>query len=177
MKFNSSQIVKGISSLSAIALSITVLGLPGLASFAQDYPDYGAEPLFGEFNLDAGFRPDPYNIDVVAGGTNNASDFNLGPDCMGYIAAAQPDIRVNYTAGDFELLSIYVASDVDTTLVINGPDGSWYCNDDDDTEGSVNPRVMFSYPTSGRYDIWVGTFHDEANPAQIRISETWVPYD
>lgn len=174
MKLNSSQIVKSISSLSAIALSITVLGLPGLASFAQDYPDYSAEPLFGTLNLDAGFTPDPQTVDMLAGGTDNASNFNLGPNCVGYIAAAQPDLRLNYAAGGFEILSIYVDSAVDTTLVINGPDGSWYCNDD--TEGYINPRVVFHGPRSGRYDIWVGTFHDEVHPAQIQISE-WVPYD
>lgn len=167
--------VKSISSLSAIALSVSVLGLLGSSSLAQmQEPNPSGEPLFGIFNLEAGFTPDPTVVDVLAGGDINVGNLNLGPDCVGYIAAAQPDIRVNYEAGGFDLLSIYVDSEVDTTLVINGPDGAWYCNDD--TEGFINPRVVFHQPSSGQYDIWVGTFHDEVQPAQIQVSE-WVPYD
>ena len=38
-------------------------------------------------------------------------------------------MRLNYRAGSYPLI-ISVASRSDTTLVVNGPDGSWYCDDD-----------------------------------------------
>ncbi len=124
-------------------------------------PDISASPRYGTVNLSAGFIPDPRSIDLRAGGTYDASDFDLGNSCVGYIAAGQPDVRVNYQAGSWPL-SFQVESDADTTLLINGPDGRWYCNDD---MNSLNPEVIFNAPSSGQYDIWVGTYRDESTRA------------
>src|SRR5690606_4508404 len=59
--------------------------------------------------------------------------------------------------------------DSDTTLVVNGPDGLWYC--DDDSNGGLNPQVTFSSPRSGTYHIWVGTFNGGMTSATLYISE------
>lgn len=168
MTFNPSQTLRGVLSLGA-AVGVGLLAFPGAVSLAQDY---NATPLYGTLNLDAGFTPDPQRVDVQAGGSTNARTLNLGSGCVGYIAVSQPDVRVRYEAGSFNTLSFHVTSDVDTTLIINGPHGQWYCNDDFD--GSVNPRVLFSPPRSGQYDIWVGTYREgRVHSAQLEVSEVW----
>jgi hypothetical protein len=80
-----------------------------------------------------------------------------------------PDYDLHYTAGAYAL-SIAVQANSDTTLIINAPNGEWYCNDD---ANGFNPEVLFDNPQSGLYDIWVGTFSSGASqPAQLRIHET-----
>ena len=110
----------------------------GAAASAQNY---ALNPNFGTFSLNAGFLPDPYNVNVVAGGNINAS--RLGSGCVGSISDA-PDVRLNFNGGR---ISIGAQSGSDTTIVVNGPDGRWYCNDDFD---GLNPRVTIS--GSGQYD-------------------------
>ncbi len=150
-----------------LSLGLTVLALQAPAAMGQNI---GADPLYGTFNLSVGFTPDPYPVDLMPGGTTNASNLDLGNDCVGFINASNPDVRVNYQAGDFSFLSFNVVGGGDTTLLINGPDGGWYCNDDFD--GSVSPTVMFEPARSGQYDIWVGTFGEgSGGGAQLQITE------
>jgi hypothetical protein len=92
----------------------------------------------------------------------------LDSRCAGWVTT-RPDFELSYTAGDLAL-TISVESEADTTLIINGADGQWYCNDD--TNG-VNPQVRFDTPRSGTYDIWIGTFAEDAHqPARLNISES-----
>ena len=106
-------------------------------------------------------------VAVRSGGEINAS--TVSQSCAGFISNA-PDVRLNYTAGSLPLI-ISVAADADTTLVVNGPDGSWYCDDDAGAHG-LNPMVRFNSPKPGRYDIWVGTYGNASlQPAQLHISE------
>ncbi len=137
------------------------------AALAQDY---SANPTYGTLNLSAGFRPDPQVVNVQSGGSINAQ--NLSPSCRGFIANA-PDVRLNYQAGGYQLM-ISADSSADTTLVINGPDGSWYCDDDGGNNG-LNPALQFGSPQSGQYDIWIGTYGNASlQPAQLYISEIGV---
>lgn len=128
--------------------------------------DYNATPNYGVANLSSGFRPDPYVVNMRAGGDRPAS--GMGSGCTGYITNA-PDLRVNFDAGGLPLI-VSTSSSADTTLVINGPDGRWYC--DDDSGGGSNARVRFNSPRSGRYEIWVGTYSSgDTQPATLRVSE------
>jgi hypothetical protein len=121
---------------------------------------------YGELSLDSGFSDDPRVVSLQAGGDISAQ--RAGSDCRGFITDA-PDFRVFYNAGSLPLI-ISVDSNADTTLVVNAPDGSFYC-DDDSGEGS-NPSVRFNNPDSGRYEIWVGTYSSgNAQPARLHISE------
>lgn len=61
-------------------------------------------------------------------------------------------------------------SSVDTTLIINGPDGSWSC--DDDSYGDLDAEVRFNRPQGGTYDVWVGTFGGSTAAATLLITET-----
>ena len=130
-------------------------------------PDHRAFPLSGRIELASGFTPDPYEVGITAGGPDeNPID---GPGCVGYIAASQPDLVVDYTAGTVFDLYFNVHGDADTTLLVRAPDGRWIC-DDDSGEG-LDPRVHVPTPPSGAYAIWVGTYGDSLTGSVLRVSE------
>lgn len=142
-------------SIAAVRVAVIVLVLFTTSiSLAQNGQlDYTLTPNSGSATLDAGFQPDPFTVSITSGGPINAS--YLGDDCRGYAIAA-PDFRIFYTAGRSSLLRFFFVGDGDTTLIVNGPDATWHCNDD--SFGSLNPTVDFDNPQSGQYDIWVGSF-------------------
>ena len=144
----------------AAATALAVAATTGMAA-AQDW---SLNPAYGTVNLTAGFTPDPYRVNVFSGGNNEASA-TIGGNCIGRVADA-PDVRLNYNSGSFPLY-LSVNSGGDTTLVVNGPDGRWYCNDD---SMGLDPVVQFSNPMSGQYDIWVGSWGSGEN-ATLNISE------
>jgi len=128
--------------------------------------DTGLRANYGEIELESGFTPDPRVISLRAGGDIAAR--RAGAGCNGFITDP-PDVRLHYDAGSLPLI-ISVDAGSDTTLVVNGPDGSFYC-DDDSGEG-VNPSVRLNRPQSGRYEIWVGTYSSgNSQPARLYISE------
>ncbi|WP_420478994.1 peptidase [Brevundimonas sp. FT23028] len=129
------------------------------------YPDTSARATFGEIYLNSGFTPDPHRVSITAGGLLQASV--VSSDCAGSIATA-PDYQITYTAGSLPL-AIQTQSGMDTTLVVNGPDGEWYC--DDDSGDGNNAQVYFSRPSSGVYDIWVGTYGGGNASATLLITE------
>ncbi|MEE2565157.1 hypothetical protein [Hyphobacterium marinum] len=146
-----------------LGAALAVLALTGPAG-AQDWT---LNPTYGASSLQNGFRPDPHVIDLHSGGEINAARM-IGGHCTGFIANA-PDYRLTYEAGDLPLI-FEVTANVDTTLVINGPDGLWYC--DDDSAGNLNPRLYWTSPPSGQYDIFVGTYGNAGiRPAQLSITE------
>ncbi|AKS41590.1 hypothetical protein [Wenzhouxiangella marina] len=122
-------------------------------SMSAQAQDFTAPASFGSVTLDAGFTPDPHARQLTAGGSIRASD--RFTNCRGYIAEA-PDYSVRYRAGSMPLI-FSVDSSADTTLVINDPNGNWWC-DDDGADSPLNPLVRFDDPPSGRYDVWVGTY-------------------
>jgi hypothetical protein len=148
--------MKLASALLALALAAPAAG-----------QDYNADPNFGTLNLASGFTPDPQVVAVRSGGEIDAT--TISQSCTGFISNA-PDVRLNYEAGSLPLI-ISVAASADTTLIVNGPDGSWYC-DDDGGENGLNPMVRFNTPASGQYDIWIGTFANASlQPARLHVSE------
>lgn len=141
-------------------------------------PDFSLPPAFGSVSLRTGFTPDPYVVEVLVGGELSArsalSGARIGQagdrNCRGNIAEA-PDFRLQYQAGSSLPLIIRTNADFDTTLVVNGPDGTWYC--DDDSGRGVQAALRWDNPQSGQYDIWVGAFSTSRNyePALLEISE------
>lgn len=131
--------------------------------------DWGLNPAYGEVSLSGGFTPDPHTLNLQAGGSNAASA--LGGNCAGYIADA-PDYRLRFNQPAGLPLIISVNAQSDTTLVVNGPDGRWHC-DDDSGEG-LNPSLRFDNPQGGQYDIWVGVYGGTSlQPAALQISEIY----
>ena len=147
--------------------TLCVAAVASLSTVASAQPNFNRPPTFGTINLSSGFANDPRVINVTAGGRLDAS--TIDSDCHGSVAD-RPDVRLNYEAGSLPLI-ISADSSEDATLAVNGPDGSWYC-DDDSGNAPLNPMVRFNDPASGRYEIWIGTFSDTAiQPARLHISE------
>ena len=154
-----------------LAVGASLLGLGALAMVAfggstVQAQDYSLTPNYGSYNLNAGFSPDPFNVSLSSGGNVNAGS-TIGGSCAGMVSNA-PDLRVNYSARGFPL-TFRVYSGADTTLLINAPDGRWYC--DDDGGGNLDPRLRWSNPPSGQYDIWVGSFGGGYHDATLSITE------
>jgi hypothetical protein len=135
-----------------------------------EMPDFSLEPAYGSIDLVSGFTPDPHEVAISAGGSIDASVLGQ-PGCVGSIARA-PDFRLNWTAGSGSLPLIFsVASESDTTLVVNDAEGNWVCDDDGGNAG-LNPSITFASPASGQYDVWVGTFvSGELQPSTLNVSE------
>jgi len=145
----------------ASAIAAALMAAAATTAAAQDP---SAAATSGSMRARAGFTPDPIQVSIYSGGSIDAS--RLGGACVGMIASA-PDYEFTYTAGSFPL-SFGVVSNGDTSLVINGPDGRWYCNDD--AEG-LNPVLTWGRPPSGSYDIWVGAV-GEASSSTLLITES-----
>lgn len=119
--------------------------------------DYGLEPTFGSVIFGDGSTADPYNTQVISGGTIDVSSLSLGQGCAGFAANA-PDFRFNYAGSASRLRVFFVPNDgTNTTLIISGVNAVWYCNDDDPVSGTKDPMVEISHPGTGQYDVWVGT--------------------
>lgn len=128
------------------------------------------EPTFGSGSLSTGFLPDPYLVRMTSGGNVDVSYLNNGYGCTGHATTA-PDFRLFWSGNGDELNFMFIpdSSSDDTTLIINDPNGNWYCNDD---FAGVNPGISFNTAVSGQYDIWIGSFwFDENVSGQLNISE------
>ncbi|QXT39251.1 trypsin-like serine peptidase [Gymnodinialimonas ceratoperidinii] len=138
-----------------LTLAALLISAPFSPALAQDP---ALNSTFGILNLQAGFSNDPNSVYLLAGGHMQRSftDAASGDVCRGYFAEA-PDFRVVYDATNGDDFSITAESYDDPVLLVNGPDGRWYCNDD--TFG-LDSAVTFEAPQSGTYDIWVGTYGD-----------------
>jgi hypothetical protein len=106
----------------------------------------------------------PTSVVVSAGGPSPNSVIGLG--CAGFLDPARPTALVDFTS-DGGVLSIWVASDADATLVVGLPDGTWMCNDDYD---GLMPAVVVDRALPGQYPVWVGTFMDEPASATLFVS-------
>jgi hypothetical protein len=115
--------------------------------------NFSLPPIFGSTSLTSGFVPDPFTVGITAGGPANVS--YLGGGCTGFATSA-PSFSVNYTSGAFPTLRFYFIGSGDTTMIINAPNGSFFCVDD--SFGTLNPTIDFNSPSGGRYDVWIGTF-------------------
>lgn len=141
---------------------LAALVLPAGVAAAQDFT---APPISGSVSRSYGFTPDPYTVNVTAGGSIQAS--SVSSECSGTISNS-PDFEFTYTAGGGYPLVFRSSSSVDTTLVVNGPNGRWYC--DDDTNG-LDPEIRFIPAESGTYDVWIGSYSGRMESAVLSISE------
>jgi hypothetical protein len=115
--------------------------------------NFNLPPNYGSTALTSGFVPDPFTVGTTSGGSIDAS--YLGGGCTGFVTAS-PDFSVNYTSGAFPTLRFYFVGSGDTTMIINSPSGTYTCVDD--SFGTLNPTIDFNTPSSGRYDIWIGSY-------------------
>lgn len=154
----------------ASSVAVALLSNPSIVN-AQNV---SADASYGSINLSGFFTPDPYNVDVLAGGSVNANDV---AGCTGYISDA-PDLEVNYSSPSNQI-SFFVTSDSDTTLIVNDPSGNWHCNDDFNGAGGTNPGIVFDQPGAGVYDVWVGSYSegDVFDQASLSVTELGAPWE
>ena len=152
-----------------ITFNLVLLNL--LPVIAQDQ---SLDPYNDPIDLDAGFDDDPYMLYVLPGGSSDVRALGIEA-CVGFVDE-RPDAAVNYTSGRYELnFGVASMNELDTTLVINEPNGNWVCNDDFGESTETNPGISFSMPDDGRYDIWVGVYDSddlsEQNRATLFVTE------
>jgi hypothetical protein len=149
-----------------VAVAGLFLALAPSAAAQQQQLDRNLDPNYGSVTLEPNFRPNPHQVSIVAGGDMQASNIISG--CIGWVTG-QPDFRLTFRAnGDVRALDIRTTSAGDTTLIVQGPDYQWSCNDD---ANGMNPAVTIAYPQSGDYAIWVGTYVDEDVDAVLSFTE------
>ena len=134
------------SSRFRLLLGISVLAGMGMLAFtvagSLRAQDIDAKSTYGDKELKAGFEPDPFIVNVKAGGPILTDK----GDVKQYVAK-EPDFRLIYTAGNFPLF-IRAKSKTDTTLLVNLPDGTWLANDDSPDDG-LNPLIKINNPKVG----------------------------
>jgi hypothetical protein len=126
---------------------------------------------YGDAALASGFEPDPQTLAMQAGGDIDVSAY-LGGSCAGFVTA-QPDLDFTFSGAAGTSLRFYFVADdpgADTVMVINDPNGDWWC--EDDTYGTLNPTIDFITALDGVYDIWVGTYESgDLVPGTLAITE------
>jgi len=154
------------SDLLAYAIGADALGQQ-TATPGSLIPD--VEPTFGDVALAPGFTPDPYIVEILAGGEVNVSMLSLGAGCVGFVAA-EPDVTLNLSGALPQLTIGFTAGDgIDTTLVVRGPSGEYLCNDD---SNGIDPEILLSNAAAGEYDIWVGTYLNDFSDGDLYISQS-----
>lgn len=143
--------------------------LGSMALLPASAQDVTANPQSGVVRLRSGFTPDPHVVTLRSGGHINAAT-EVGTTCRGFITSA-PNVRLEYQGGTGPLI-ISAASETNTTLVINGANGEWYCDDDTGLNGG-NPAINILNAPRGHYEIWVGSVdRDVRARALLHISQT-----
>lgn len=131
--------------------------------------DPQADPTYDTASLSPDSLNSPASFSIVAGGSVRVDD--VGPGCVGYAAAA-PDIRLEWSGSISELYIYFQAdeSNDDATLLVQSPDGSWFCNDDMN-DSALNPGLGLQNPASGTYNIWMGSYHEGIYiPGEVSVS-------
>lgn len=133
------------------------------------------QPIFENVTISPGLNQEIITIRGISGGPRAASkvagrlETDTGP-CVGFVDE-KPDHTLTLT-DFFNFLSLKVESSGDTTIVVQGPGGSW-CNDD--ATGS-NPGISGQW-LEGVYKIWIGSYKGQSDaevqyhPYVLYISE------
>ncbi len=139
-----------------LCFALLVICLWAGSAAAQGLHAAGA-PRYGRQQLAPGFAPDPASFSAQSGGDVDVKSLRLGDNCLGYAAGA-PDFVIELAAA-FDRITFLIASEADTTLIMQRPNGSWACNDD---SNGLNPALVFFQAAAGDYRIWIGSYAEEA---------------
>lgn len=125
-------------------------------------------PAFGTISLAQGFMPDPHIAAGNAGGPVPGSQVQGRGTCRGHITPQPSHVLMSRT-GFRNLRIVTNAGGFDVTLIVQTPDGQFYC--DDDGGGQMNPMVTVASPP-GPIRVWVGTYSQgRTGPYNIGFSE------
>jgi hypothetical protein len=121
-----------------------------------------ATTQFEAIILAAGFTPNPTVLEGIGGGDRPAEavvETRRTPTglCLGYVTTDPHEQLTLQTA--FTSLEMRVESELDTTLIVLGPDGVW-CNDD---SVGKNPAIAGPW-LPGDYRVWIGAYQSDEEP-------------
>lgn len=83
----------------------------------------------------------------------------LGPDCIGFFPSS-PQFELLISERSPEIIMFFLADGdlADTTLLVESPDGRFYCNDDA-FDGTLDPGLVIPDARPGHYSVWIGSYH------------------
>lgn len=101
----------------------------------------------------------PLRLPIKAGGSVDAAQ-RLGLNCVGFAALdqARADAIIEYSPRPGTPLFLYTDGDIDTTLIVEDPNGNWHCNDDFNPNSDLNAGLIVYYAPAGAYRVWIGTY-------------------
>lgn len=142
-------------------LAQTVLATAVVATLAASPIATASGPEL-PLTLESGFRLDPWKREVVAGGPNWDDCWQL-PD--------EPQFVIEYESGGYALSFGTLGHGLDTTLQVTTPMGDFLC--DNNSGGDHDALITLGQPTSGRYEVRVGTFwpDDVGSIAEAYVTE------
>jgi hypothetical protein len=123
--------------------------------------DVTAEPASGRI-----FMPAVGGAELTVTLEGEVPADSIASGCPGVIAPSRPDVTLSLAAEE-QVLAISASSDIDTTLMVVGPGGDVWCNDD---MVNYDPGVAIAPAAAGDYAIWVGIFGGaEGEHAVVRV--------
>lgn len=148
-------------SSSSEALERHSISRDGYSELSYPFAPY-LQPIYGALPMFPGFAPDPFKMDIIAGGYVDIAESYQSPDCKGFATQA-PTVVVNWdpeTGGNFQL-NIFFISGADGTLVVRSPSGDWYCLDD--YQGEPHPLIVLGNLEYGAYAVWAGVLGSDTD--------------
>lgn len=146
-----------------VVIVVVLIAVTASAVYAQGGTDL--EPLVATVRLGGTdtLWLDPTFVSVISGVVNTdpveASTF--GDECTG-VVTNQPEVVLEWTEDTtIDKLRIFFTSNGDPTLVVVTPDGEALCADDFNPL-ELDPMVEIANPTTGSYEIYVGSFEGDA---------------
>ncbi|WP_316014717.1 hypothetical protein [Roseobacter sp. HKCCA0434] len=142
---------------------LVAAGLMLAAGAAHACPNYALNGA--TINASGSYLYQPRSYDVIAGGGANLAG------CLGFSGFVQsaPDFTLYYDRNGNYDLEIRVVSNCDAVLLVNGPNGRYFYDDDSNASSYLDPRLYFSGGGSGIYDIWVGTIGTSTCSARLEL--------
>jgi hypothetical protein len=138
-----------------------------VAALAQPTPQVPLQVLRQELGaraakalaLEAGAKP--VTVEVTSEGKIPAFALPIKARGCAGLLADKPDYTFDWS-GQSKNLRIFFEGELDSSLLVLGPNGLAICNDDAEAGANVNPVVDVSNPAEGTYLVYVGRL----NPTQ-----------
>lgn len=128
--------------------------------------DTSTRPRFGQLTVTGVLTNDRNVSGRTVDATVNASAISGHGTCRGFVPATT-SVNVTFRANQ-PFVRFFVRSAVDTTMVIQYPDGHVECSDD--SFGTLHPSIEGPLD-AGLYRLWVGVYREaEVHPFRLTIT-------
>lgn len=133
-----------------LAAAFALIATAGIAAACPAYQNTGVQQ--GYTTGQDLWSPNHYS--VTAGGSQSLR--NCGWNHSGHVIS-RPDFEFRIDGlENYHRLQFRVNGSCDTVLLVNDASGNWHFNDDGGS--NFDPLLNVTNPSSGVYDVWVGTY-------------------